>query len=315
MNENRITIGISSCLLGNAVRYDGQAKFHWYVNHVLNEYFEYLPICPEMEAGMGVPRNAVHLSGELKAPKMIDPKTSKDWTSTMQSTSKKILSSLDQIGGFIFKSKSPSCGLFRVKVHQSNGIPLKNGRGLFASALFDKYPLLPCEEEGRLNDAKLRENFIERIYAYDRLKNLLEQKFRRADWVNFHQNHKFQLLSHSRKHYKQLGQLVASISEYTPTKFKNNYADIFMKCLEIKTTIKKNTDVLFHIFGFMKKILSSEEKEQILEVINLFHQQVHPLIVPLTLLKYMIKIHNVDYIKDQSYLQPHPQELSLRNHV
>lgn len=315
MSENeKIKIGISSCLLGEKVRFDGQGKYHWYVNEVLTQYFKYVPMCPELEVGMGVPRKSVRLEGKLESPRMIEPQSRTDWTDKMNRYSDKKIKALSELSGFIFKKGSPSCGPFRVRVYQDTGIPLVKGRGLFAEAFSKEYPLIPFEDEGRLNDANLRENFIERIFAYHRLRSLLKERFSRGDWVKFHERSKFLILSHSRAHYTKLGQLVARIKNLRAENFKESYASLYMESLEVKATQKKNSDVLEHILGFLKKHLGAKEKSDLLFHIKSYREGVIPLIVPLTLLSHYIKLHDVAYVKDQFYLSPHPYQLSLRNH-
>lgn len=311
----KIQIGVSGCLLGQKIRFDGQHKYHWYINEVLGKHFEYLSVCPELEVGMGVPRKTVRLVGDLKNPEMIEPVSGTNWTKKMHEYGQKKLPKLGDLSGFIFKKGSPSCGVFRTKVYQDNGIPLANGRGLFAEAFCKRWPLIPVEEEGRLNDAKLRENFIERVFGYHRLKILISSRFKRGDWVNFHGRSKFLILAHSRKHYNELGQLVANIAAYSPTEFREEYAKVYMAALAVKTTTKKNSDALQHVFGFFKKFIGSKEKRDILQVIENYRLGNHPLIVPVTLLNHYINIHEIPYIKEQFYLNPHPVDLSLRNYV
>lgn len=316
MDKNeQIYIGVSSCLLGHKVRHDGQHKYHWYISEILGKHFEFISVCPEAEIGMGTPRNTVRLVGTLKDPAMIDPKTGKNWTPEMIAYSRKKLSGLKHLSGYIFKKGSPSCGVFRTKVYQKNGIPLANGRGLFSSDFMKTFPLLPVEEEGRLNDHRLRENFIERVFGYHRLKKQLNKKFSRKSWIEFHQKNKFLLLSHSRVHYTTLGKYVAKISEMRPEEFKDKYSCLYMETMAIKTTPKKHTDAMMHIFGFLKKILTSAQKKDLLDNMTRYKNEIIPLIVPITLLSHYIKIYDVPYVKDQYYLQPHPADLSLRNHV
>ncbi|MFK7824721.1 MAG: YbgA family protein [Oligoflexales bacterium] len=312
---SKIKIGVSSCLLGQKVRFDGQHKYHWYINEVLGKYFEYMPICPEAEAGMGIPRKTVRLVGPLKDPNMLEPHSGEDWTERINKLGLTKVKMLGDLSGYLFKKGSPSCGVFRVKVYQKNGIPLANGQGLFAKQVMQAYPLLPVEEEGRLNDHKLRENFLERVFGYHRLQCLSQKRFRRGDWVKFHQDNKFLLLSHGRKLYTELGQLVANIKDYKPREFFSLYSKTYMEALSTKTTIKKNVDTLMHILGFLKKHLNGNAKTCILNEIENYRCSIHPLIVPVSLLKHYIEMYEVEYIKDQTYLNPHPFDLSLRNHV
>ena len=315
MTVDKIKIGVSGCLLGQEVRFNGQHKFHWYINEILGKYFEYVSMCPEVEIGMGIPRKTVRLVGDLKNPEMIEPKSGTNWTSKMNDYSRKKIARLGDLSGFLFKKGSPSCGVFRAKVYQKNGIPLANGRGLFADYFCKRWPLIPVEEEGRLNDSKLRENFLERVFGYHRLKTLMEKRFKRSDWIKFHERNKFLLLSHSRKHYTMLGQLVARIAQETSGDFKDKYASGYMEALALNTTPKKHSDALLHILGFLKKTTTSKQKADLLSSIENYRNGVVPLIVPITLLNHYITINEVPYITDQYYLNPHPADLSLRNHV
>jgi uncharacterized protein YbgA (DUF1722 family) len=222
---------------------------------------------------------------------------------------------LFQLSGYILKKDSPSCGMDRVKVYLAKGMPEKKGRGLFAAALMNQHPLLPVEEEGRLNDVRLRENFIVRVFAYHRLQGLFRGKFSRGGIVLFHTVHKYLLLAHSPKHYKELGVLVGAVKRHDPEAFRQKYAKLFMTALAVKTTTRKNVNVLTHIFGFLKEHLTSRQKQSILAVIEDYRNELVPLVVPVTLLRHYVELHGVEYVADQVYLNPHPKELMLRNHV
>jgi uncharacterized protein YbgA (DUF1722 family)/uncharacterized protein YbbK (DUF523 family) len=316
--KNKVKIGVSSCLLGERVRWNGDHKKDRYVRDVLTKYFKYVPICPEMEVGMGVPRETVALYGSLEKSLMISKKTQTDWTKPMQHYTKDRINSLthDNLCGFIFKSKSPSCGIARVPVYAEFGSQsTRHGAGMFAQAFMDKFPLIPTEDEGRLNDPRIRENFLVRVFCLHRFQRLLKEKFSLGAWVEFHTQHKFLLLSHSRKHYDTLGKLIADAKSIKRSELKNRYGEIFMEALTLKSTPKKNTDVLLHMMGFLKKILTKGEKEYILHTIEDFRKELVPLIVPITLIRHQVNKHNIEYLKGQVYLNPHPKELMLRNHV
>jgi uncharacterized protein YbgA (DUF1722 family)/uncharacterized protein YbbK (DUF523 family) len=312
-----IRVGISTCLLGEKVRFDAGHKKDRYLTDILGSYFEWVPVCPEVEVGMGVPREAVRLLGTAEAPRMVGTKSEEDWTERMTSYGDRRVRSLaeHELSGYILKSDSPSCGMERVRIYGRTGIPVKNGRGLFAAQLMRAYPLLPVEEEGRLNDAKLRENFIVRVFAYHRFVELTRAKWTIGELVAFHTIHKYLLLAHSPKHYELLGRLVASSAKAQRAALEESYGRLFMEALSLKTTTKKNVNVLQHILGFLKDNLSAREKEDILSVIDEYHRELVPLIVPLTLLRHYVKKHDVRYIAEQVYLHPHPKELMLRNHV
>ena len=316
--EKKIKIGVSSCLVGEKVRWNGDHKQDQYVREVLANYFEYVSICPEMEVGMGVPRETVALYGDLDKSQMISKKTQTNWTKPMEQYIKGRINSLthDDLCGYIFKSKSPSCGLGRVPVYSEFGSHnVWHGPGMFAQAFTNKFPLVPTEDEGRLNDPLIRENFIVKVFSFSRLKDLFKNNFSIGELVRFHTQQKFLLLAHSRKYYDELGHLVAKSKSLSKEALKNEYGNTFMKALTFKATPKKNTDVLLHMLGFFKKVLSHVEKEDILNTIQDYRKGLLPLIVPVTLIRHQVHKHNIEYLKDQVYLNPHPKELMLRNHV
>jgi len=313
-----IKIGVSSCLLGEKVRWNGDHKQDRYVREILGNYFEYVPVCPEMEVGMGVPRETVALYGTLEEPKMISKKSKIDWTERMNRYLKDRINQLtrDELSGYIFKSKSPSCGIARVPVFsETDRSKARHGAGMFANAFIKKFPLVPIEDEGRLNDAKIRESFIVRVFCFNRLQKLFNKDFSKGALVAFHTRHKFLLLAHSRSHYTALGKLVANAKSLKPKEIKAEYSRLFMEALTYKSTPKKNTDVLLHMMGFLKKVLMKGEKEDILTTIEDYRKELLPLIVPVTLIRHQVKKYKVEYLLDQIYLNPHPKELMLRNHV
>lgn len=315
--EIPIRLGISSCLLGEKVRFDAGHKKDVYLTNILGKYVEWVPICPELEVGMGVPREAIRLVGKANEPRLVGSKSGKDWTNEMNRYSQmknKQLAELN-LSGFIFKKDSPTCGLERVRVYSPSGSPSKEGIGVFARNFIEHFQLVPVEEEGRLNDLKIRENFIERIFAYNRLLNFFSNKFSTSELIQFHTKEKFLLLSHSEKHYRELGNIVANVKSISRTELKEKYMKTFMEALKIRSTIKKNSNVLYHILGYLKNILNNFEKKSIIRLIEDYQKELIPLIVPLTLIRHYIEKENIEYIKSQTYLNPHPKELMLRNHV
>ncbi len=312
-----IKVGISACLLGEKVRWDAGHKHDRYLTQVLGEYFSFVPVCPEIEVGMSVPRESVRLVGDPESPRMVGNKTFEDWTERMNKYSSERTAKLtkEQLSGYVLKKDSPSCGMERVKVYGEKGQSARTGIGLYARALMERFPFLPVEEEGRLNDPRLRENFITRVFAYNRLLNLNAQRYSRGLMVQFHTVNKYLMLSHSQKHYSLLGKLVADVKKYSPEEMRDEYGRLYMEGLSFKTTTRKNVNVLQHILGHLRDHLSSDERQNILNVISDYHKQLVPLVVPLTLLCHYVKMHDVEYIRDQVYLNPHPKELMLRNHV
>ena len=311
-------VGISQCLLGDEVRYDGGHKRDVFLTDVLAPFVEWVPVCPEVEAGLGTPREAMHLAGDPVSPRLLTIRTKVDHTAMLKGFSQRRVQELREcdLDGYIFKKNSPSCGVHRVKVYSEKGHPGKQGTGIFSAVLQEAFPLLPVEEEGRLNDAPIRENFIERIFCYRRWKTQVQQKrISRGILVQFHTRHKYLLLTHSRSHYHDLGQLVAKAGHYTPSDLANRYGAIFMDALKTKATVRKHVNVLQHLAGHFKKQLSKIERAELQETIQDYHRYLTPLTVPLTLIKHYVRILGVPYLIDQVYLNPHPKELMLRNHV
>ena len=316
-DELPLRVGISMCLLGEKVRYDAGHKKDPFITGILGSYFEWIPVCPELDVGMGVPREPVRLTGPPDDPRMIGTKSGTDWTSKMREYAARKVRSLAKAGlsGYIFKSGSPSCGMERVRVYAKNGVPAKKGRGLFAEAVLRELAVLPVEEEGRLQDSGLRENFIERVFAYHRLRQLLQTPLTLRALVEFHSAHKYLLLAHSPLHYRQLGQVVARAKQLSRAVLEEEYTRRFMEALRVKSTVGKNVNVLHHILGFLKDQLTTNIRSDILGIIEDYRQGLIPLVVPVTLLEHHVRINDVAYIRNQVYLHPHPKELMLRNHV
>ena len=305
-------------MLGNEVRFDGGHKRDRFLTDVLGPHIEWVPVCPELEVGMGVPREAVRLVGEPQAPRMVGVRSGADHTSAMRrfaAARVRALVTLD-LAGFVLKKDSPSCGMERVRVYRpAGGVPSRAGRGLFAAALAAALPLLPVEEEGRLSDPVLRENFIERLFCYRRWRKLLATRPNRGALVRFHTVHKLTLLAHSPRHYADLGRLVGERASVSPAMLAARYGKRFMEALAIHATPPKHTNVLQHIAGYCREHLSGPAREELAGVIADYRRGLVPLVVPITLLKHHVEQHDIGYIKDQLYLHPHPKELMLRNHV
>jgi len=312
-----LKIGISTCLLGENVRYDGGHKLDRYLRDLLGRYVNYVPVCPETESGMPIPREALRLVGDIDSPRLLTQKSGEDYTGVMQSWASKRLDALEKekLCGFIFKSKSPSSGMERVKVYNDKGHPVPKGRGIFAGMFMERFPLLPVEEDGRLHDPMLRENFITRIFVYGRWLELMEQGLTTARLIDFHTRHKLLLMAHNVNAYRELGRLVAGARELPPDELADQYISRLMTALKLSSTIKKNVNVLQHVMGYFKRDLSSDEKQELLEVIGNYKDSLVPLIVPVTLLNHYVRKYDQPYLKEQVYLNPHPMELKLRNHV
>jgi uncharacterized protein YbgA (DUF1722 family)/uncharacterized protein YbbK (DUF523 family) len=315
--EDKICLGVSTCILGENVRYDGGHKRDRFIIETLGQFVEFVPVCPEVECGLGIPRESMHLEGDPESPRLVTTRTKIDHTERMVTWARTRVKELEaeDLCGFIFKSRSPSSGMERVKIYNEKGMATKNGVGMFAKIFMDHFPLLPVEEDGRLHDVRLRENFIERIFALKRWRELLGSKRSRGRLVSFHTQHKLLILSHSPKHSRILGKLVAEAKNIPQDQLYSQYQTLFMEALKLKSTIKKNINVLQHMMGYFKRDLSADEKQELLEVIDEYRGEYTPLIVPITLIKHYVRKYDQPYLKEQVYLNPHPVELKLRNHV
>jgi len=315
--KEKIKMGVSSCLLGNKVRYDGGHKHDRYITNVLGQYFDFVPVCPEVECGLPIPRETMHLTGDIEKPRLLTTRTGIDHTDRMLNFCSHRVNELESenLCGFIFKKDSPSSGLYRVKIFGNSGQSQKKGRGLFATALVNHFPLLPVEEEGRLNDAPLRENFIEKVFSFRRWQKFMDSNPDYKKLINFHSRHKLQFMAHSPKHLSQMGQLAAEGKNIPQNQLLADYQTAMTEAMGLKATVKKNVNVLYHIMGYFKKLISADEKTELINLIESYYHQTVPLVVPLTLINHFIRKYDLDYLKNQTYLEPHPAELMLRNHV
>jgi uncharacterized protein YbgA (DUF1722 family)/uncharacterized protein YbbK (DUF523 family) len=313
----KIKLGISSCLLGENVRYDGGHKLDRFLADTLGQYVEYIPVCPEVECGLPVPREPMHLEGDPGSPRLVTTHTKQDMTDRMVRWANKrvVALEIEDLCGFIFKSNSPSSGMERVKVYNEKGMPVKKGVGIFVRIFIEHFPLLPVEDEGRLHDPKVRDNFIERIFALKRWREVLERKESRRNVVDFHARHKFLILSHSPKYYQTMGKLVAKAKDLLLKELYQKYQALLMESLSLKTSARKNVNVLQHMMGYFKGQLSSDEKQELLEIIDHYKKEYIPLVVPITLFQHYVRKYDQPYLKQQVYLNPHPLELQLRNHA
>ena len=318
LEEPVIRLGISTCLLGEQVRYDGGHKHDRYLTGTLGQFFEWVPVCPEVEIGLPIPRESMRLVGDAENPRLIAPKSGADHTDRMKAWAQGRLEELAALDlcGFVAKKDSPSSGLFRVKVYNEHGMAQRNGTGIFPRELMNRFPLLPLEEEGRLNDMPLRENFLERVFAYYRWTRMLDEEPTPGGLVKFHTAHKLTLMAHSPAHYQEMGRLVADAGKRDWDELTAEYGAKLMEGLSVLGTRGKHVNVLQHLMGFLKNHLSGEDKQELLGLIEDYRQGLVPLIVPLTLLKHHLHRHPVpDWVHQQVYLNPYPKELMLRNHV
>jgi len=312
-----IRIGISSCLLGQEVRFDGGHKRDVFLTDTFGRFVEWVPVCPEVECGFGTPREAMRLVRSEGGLRLMTVKTEKDLTAPMERFSRARVKALagEDLSGYILKKNSPSCGLERVKAYGGKGVPTRDARGLFAAALVEARPDLPVEEEGRLASPSLRDNFVERVFAYWRLSGLFAGRWTVGDLVDFHTGHKLMLLAHDTEAYRRLGRLVAGARGIQRRELERRYTTTFMQALARLATPRRHTNVLQHMAGYFKDRLDAASKRELGQVIDDYRRGLVPLIVPVTLIRHYVRIHDVRYLSGQIYLEPHPKELMLRNHV
>lgn len=312
-----IRVGISACLLGEKVRFDGGHKRDAYLMETFGRYVEWVPVCAEVEMGLGTPREALRLVRIEGGVRLVTPKTGADHTEAMRAYAGRRVAELakQDLCGYILKKGSPSCGMERVRVFDARGVPAKSGRGLFAEALLQHYPHLPLEEEGRLSDPRLRENFVERVFAYRRLRTLFAGRWKVGELIAFHTAHKLLIMAHSPKSYAPLGRLVADAQALPRLELRERYESEFMRALGEMATQKRHANVLLHIVGYFRKQLDDASRRELLGLVEDYRRGLVPLIVPITLIRHYVRQFGVAYLRAQVYLEPHPKELMLRNHV
>ncbi len=320
MNESpAVFIGISQCLLGDAVRYDGGHKRFSFCTDTLAPYVRYVPVCPELAIGLGTPREAIHLRGQAQSEvvRLVGNRTpGLDVTQAMQAFAQAKAGELDYLSGYIFKAKSPSCGPWRIPIYHENGSPLgRSSPGLYAQAVLRRYPLLPVEDEGRLRDESLRENFVARVFAYRRWQELMQEGLTHARLQDFHARHKYTLLAHRQAAYKYLGKLVAQAHLRPLELAAQDYIQVFMDTLKLVASNRNHSNVLQHLMGYLKQQLDAEAKQELIELIDQYRAGDLPLIAPLTLLRHHFKRHPHPYIARQVYLEPYPATLMLRSFI
>jgi uncharacterized protein YbgA (DUF1722 family)/uncharacterized protein YbbK (DUF523 family) len=315
--EEKIKLGISSCLLGENVRYNGGHKLDHFLRDTLGQYIEYVPVCPEVEAGFGIPREAMRLVGIPENPRLVTSRTAIDHTDRMLGWAANRVRELekDNLCGFIFKNDSPSSGLMRVKVYNDKGMPEKKGVGIFAREFTEYFPLIPVEEEGRLHDPLLRENFIEQIFTLKRWRDAVAGSPGIGQVVDFHSKNKLLIMSHSQKHAKAMGKITAMGKQLGAVNLYRQYEDQLIDALRLKSTVAKHINVLQHIMGYFKKQLSGDEKQELLEIFDRFRKGHVPLVVPMTMVNHYVRKYDQPYLGSQTYLNPHPVELKLRTYT
>jgi uncharacterized protein YbgA (DUF1722 family)/uncharacterized protein YbbK (DUF523 family) len=310
-------IGVSSCLLGASVRWDGGHKRDRFLTDALAPFVEWVEVCPEVAIGLGTPRETVHLLGRAEAPRLVGTKSSVDHTDAMESFARTKLDELAtlELAGFVLKSDSPSCGMERVRVYNHKGAAERRGVGAFARVLRERLPLLPVEEEGRLNDAVLRESFLDRVFAHQRFLEFRRGPLTARAFIDFHRVHKYQLMAHSPKHYSELGRIVAQAGSDTREELVERYRRLFLEALGVHATHKRNFNVLQHLAGYFKESLDAAGKRELGQAFDDYQKRVVPLVVPVALVRHHVRALDVAYLQDQTYLAPSPKELGLRNYT
>jgi uncharacterized protein YbgA (DUF1722 family)/uncharacterized protein YbbK (DUF523 family) len=314
----RVRIGISSCLLGERVRYDGGHKKDEFLTNHFGRYVEWVPVCPELEIGLGVPRESLRLVSDSEGTRLVAPASGLDHTERMRAWTKQRIAQLADQGlcGYVFKRSSPSCGLERVKVYRGTGLLHRQGRGLFAAGIVDQLPNLPVEEEGRLNDPRLRENFVSRVFCYRRWMDLQDAGLTRARIMEFHAHHKFLLMAHDQSGMRKLGNRIGQADRrVSPKRLGTEYFDAFSEVMRHTPTRRNHTNVLQHLAGYFSGELGADDRAEMTEVIDRYRRGLLPLIVPITLIRHYVRKLDIEYLKGQVHLDPHPDELNLLNQL
>ena len=316
-SDKPIRIGISSCLLGEPLRFDGGHKRDPFLTETFGTFVEWVPVCPEVECGFGTPRESMRLVRVDSDVRLLTARTAVDLTDRMTAYARRRVATLDaeELCGYVLKKDSPGCGMERVKIYGTGGVPEKSGRGMFAARLVERFPSLPVEEEGRLADPRLRENFVERVFAYWRLRRLFNGRWNLGALVDFHTAHKLILMAHSPEAHRQLGRLVAQARRVGRADLERRYAEMFMSALTVIATARRHTNVLQHMAGYFKNRLDASSKTELDTAIDDYRRGLVPLVVPMTLLRHYVRVHGVAYLEGQHYPAPHPKDLMLRNHV
>ncbi|MFQ5416504.1 MAG: YbgA family protein [Myxococcota bacterium] len=314
-SEARIRLGVSSCLLGVEVRYDGGHQRSRILADELGSYVEWVPVCPEVEAGLETPRPAMRLVREGDDIRMREIRSGRDHTLTIERFAARRVRALRglDLSGYILKKGSPSCGMTGVTIHTRRGTPRREGRGLYAGALQDAYPDMPVEDEWRLNDAAMRENFIARVFAYRRLRGLFSRRWKNRDVVAFHAAHELQLMAHSPAVCRALGHRVAALMELPRAAFRDHYQREFMAALAKAASRGGNADVLQHAAGYLREHLAPASRAELTDLIRAYRRGHVPLAVPVTVIRHLVRHHEIGYLDGQVFLDPHPNELLLRN--
>ncbi len=314
---SKIPLGVSQCLMGEQVRFDGGHKRDHYLTDVLSEYIEFRPVCPEVAIGLGIPRKPIRLvvMGEKTRVRGIE-NPDLDVTDALVEQAELALQQMPDICGYVFMQKSPSCGAFGMQRYQTNGFPVDSkGRGAYAKRFMELVPLLPVEEAGRLHDAGLRDNFLTRVFAYHDFKTHVAAAPTAKKLINFYSRYKYQVMAHHVPSYFSIGRYLSNLSGRNINTSSDEFFRLFMKALAHHATRKGNTNAIMHLRGYLKEHLNTQDKQELSQLIDSYKTGMVPLVAPLTLLKHhLLKLDN-PYLKSQTFWAPHPERLGLRNHI
>ncbi|AQT59475.1 DUF523 and DUF1722 domain-containing protein [Cellvibrio sp. PSBB023] len=314
---SKIPVGVSQCLLGEQVRFDGGHKRSRYLTDVLSSFIEFRPVCPEVAIGLGVPRKPIRLmvmGEETRVVGVADP--SLDVTDALVAQAELAVQQMPDICGYVFMQNSPSCGVFGMKRYRTNGYTMDaKGRGAYAKRFMELMPYLPVEEAGRLNDAGLRENFLTRVFAFHDFKTHLAQAPTAKKLIAFYSRYKYQVMAHHVPSYFEIGRFLSNLAGRDIESCRDQFFQLFMAALSHHATRKGNTNAMMHLRGYLKDILSTQDKQELSQLIDSYKAGMVPLVVPLTLLKHhLLKLDN-PYLKAQTFWSPHPEQLGLRNYI
>lgn len=315
--NEKIRLGISACLRGQKVRYDGDHRRDPFLVETFGRFVEWVPVCPEVECGLGVPREPITLNGDPSAPRLTTASTHVDLTDRFFMWAQRRADALEKANlcGFVFKSNSPSCGVHHVPVYDGHGAARRTGIGLFARLFIQRFPLVPCEDDERLEDPDVRESFITRIFCLRRYRQAVGRNDTLAALTEFHPEHKAVLMAHSAPLCRQMGQLVADAHSKASEEVLSQYQTLLLNALSRQATVRKHVDVLYHLAGHLKQRLSAKEKAELTELIEGYSRGLVPLVVPVTLLRHLARMTGEPHLNRQFYLNPHPTEWKLRTHA
>jgi len=315
--KGNLKVGVSACIIGDEVRYNGQAAEDRFVNRELSNFVDFVKVCPEVRIGLGIPRETIRLVKKKEGIRLVNHGGDKDFTEAMETFSKKSASNMkrEKISGFIFKKSSPSCGAFRIKVYNESGVT-QNERsiGMYSSYIQKKFPWLPVEEDGRLNDSALRHNFIARIFAIKRWQENVEENLSMKSLISFHQTHKYMLMSYGQLALKELGRLVANGEGKSIEDLSQEYLHKFAKISQKPASRSKHVNVLFHLIGYFTHHLDDFDRQEMVDDVEKYRKGFRPLVMPISRIRHYAKKYNVEYLQNQAYLD-YPEELCVLNRL